>query len=130
MMKLMYNFLIDSYTISDNYFYNYVTMLLIGLLAYKISYLLIGKLFVYNLLDGYMQGHILHWLLRLPIFLIIFSCCTSVINIYKKLCNYIFFDKKWLFVIIIGIYICCCILFEIICQHRKKIVKRRKNKRN
>lgn len=77
-------------------------MTIIGIIAFVIAYGLVGRLYNHHIIDGRGAGHVLHWIIRLFAFVIIFYLAATAIRIHSwfmKLPSY-----KWLIIgFIIGI---------------------------
>lgn len=82
-MKLLFNYLTNSFFILENPIYNYVIMGIIGVIAFKVAYSVVGDLYRIGIIEGCESGHVLHWLIRLVVFVIIFYIFATVVRIYK-----------------------------------------------
>lgn len=82
-MKYAFEYLTDSFSLLNNPIDDYVAMVIIGLIAYVIAYNLVGKLYSNNLIDGRRAGHILHWIIRLVVFVVTFYVAATVIRLYN-----------------------------------------------
>lgn len=75
MKKMLFELLISPLSISDNYVVNSIVIALIGFLAYKIAFKIVGDIGVRGGL-----GSLLHWIIRLLLFVLLWgSCCIAVI---------------------------------------------------
>ena len=61
---------------------NYVIMLAIGEIAFRVVRSLIGYAYYFDMIDGKVVGSILHWLLRLFMYILIAYVLRTVIAIY------------------------------------------------
>lgn len=108
-MKYAFEYLTDSFSLLNNPIDDYVAMAIIGFIAYVIAYNLVGKLYSYDWIDGRRAGHILHWIIRLVVFVVIFYSAATVIRLYNWFHSLP--DYKWLIIgisvgtIIIGIIV-------------------------
>jgi hypothetical protein len=57
-------------------------MAVVGFIAYIIAFLIVGRLYNADLIDGRGAGHVLHWIFRFLIFLIIYYAVATAIRIY------------------------------------------------
>lgn len=73
----------DSFSLLENPLDDYVIMAIIGIVAYGIAYSLVGKLYHYDIIDGRGVGQIMHWIIRLVVFVIIFYLVATAIRIYN-----------------------------------------------
>ena len=103
-MKYLFEYITDSFSLFDNPLNNYVAMAIIGVIAYRIAYNLVGRLYIFDIIDGRVAGHILHWSIRLIVFAIIFYLVATTIRIYDwftELPSY----KWWIIGFVIGVSI-------------------------
>lgn len=82
-MKFLFEYIVDSFSLLENPLDDYVVMAIIGIISYAIAYGLVGKLYNYHMIDGRGAGHILHWIIRLIVFVIIFYLAATTIRIYN-----------------------------------------------
>ncbi|WOO35799.1 hypothetical protein R2R35_18635 [Anaerocolumna sp. AGMB13020] len=85
MIKLIFNFVIDQFTLFDNYLYNYIAMGIIGFIAFAIAYRIVGKLYDNDIIEGSSIGSILHWIIRLVVCTALFLIGSFVIWIVKAI---------------------------------------------
>ena len=81
-MKLIYEYFTNSLALLDNPIDNWMVMSIIGVLAYLIAFKVVGKLYIFDVISGRLAGHILHWIIRLFTFVIIFCMTAVAIRIY------------------------------------------------
>lgn len=84
MLKLAFEYLTDSYSLLDNPLNNYMIMVVVGMIAYMIAYNIVGWFYRTDLIDGREAGHVLHWVIRLFVFVAIYYACATVIRIYYR----------------------------------------------
>lgn len=72
MSKLLFEYLTEPFSLSDKPMKNYILMALVGFLAYLIAYNFVGKLCRNGSVFLCDAGSILHWMIRLVAFVIIF----------------------------------------------------------
>lgn len=82
-LKYLFEYIVDSFSLLENPLDDYVVMAIIGIIAYGVAYSLVGKLYNYDIIDGRGAGHILHWIIRLIVFVIIFYLVATAIRIYN-----------------------------------------------
>lgn len=85
MLKLVFEYLTDSYSLLENPVDNYIIMTAVGFIAYVIAYNIVGWFYQTDMIDGRSIGHILHWIIRFMVFMAIYYVFTTVIRIYKWL---------------------------------------------
>ncbi len=75
MKKMLFELLISPLTISDNYYLNSIIISLIGLIAFKVAFKVVGDI---GARGGI--GSLLHWTIRFIVFIFLWSvCCIAVI---------------------------------------------------
>lgn len=103
-MKYLFEYITDSFSLLENPLDNYVVMTIIGIIAYGIAYGLVGRLYNYDIIDGRGAGHILHWIIRLIVFAIIFYLAATAIRIYNWFMDLPSY-KWWITGLVIGVSI-------------------------
>lgn len=83
MLKMMFEYLTDSYSLLENPIDNYIIMAVVGFIAYLIAYNIVGWLYHTDMIDGRGAGHILHWIIRLIVFVAIYYAVATAIRIYQ-----------------------------------------------
>lgn len=78
MKKLLFELLISPLSISDNYYLNFIIMALIGLVAFRIAFKVVGNL-------GFRGGigSLFHWTIRFFVVVLLCSSCCIVISAVK-----------------------------------------------
>lgn len=103
-MKYLFEYITDSFSLLENPLDDYVVMAIIGIIAYGIAYGLVGRLYNYDIIDGRGAGHILHWIIRLIVFVIIFYLAATAIRIYNWFMDLPSY-KWWIIGLVIGVSI-------------------------
>jgi hypothetical protein len=83
MLKLIFTFVTDQFTLFDNYLYNYISMGIIGIIAFAIAYGIVGRLYDDGMISGSGIGSVLHWTIRLIVCTALFLCVSFVIWVVK-----------------------------------------------
>lgn len=83
MLKLAFEYLIDSYSFLENPIDNYIIMAVVGFVAYLIAYNIVGWFYRTDMIDGRGAGHILHWIIRFIVFVAMYYVVATVLRIYK-----------------------------------------------
>lgn len=78
----LFEILTGDVAVCDNVLMNYVIMLVIGEIAFRVARSLIGYAYHSDMIDGKAVGSILHWLLRLFVYILIAYVLRTVIAIY------------------------------------------------
>ena len=89
MKKTIFDLIIASFSLFENPIYNYISMTIIGLIAFKLAFGIVGK----SELRGE-AGSIVHWIIRFLAFVFIWFVCSILIKLITFIMN------NWLVVII------------------------------
>ena len=84
-LKPLFEILTGDIVIFDNIIYNYIALLGVGEIAYRIAYQLVGCLYDEGIIDGKSIGSIIHWGLRVIAYLGTAYLIKIIICIYKLL---------------------------------------------
>lgn len=71
------------YVLFDNVIYNYIILSIIGVIALKVAWNFVGKLYDYGIIIGKSSGSIIHWTIRLMIFTVLFYILSGIIWLTK-----------------------------------------------
>lgn len=115
-MKLLFEYLISSFSLFEDPIKNYVAMAIVGYMAYIIAYDEVGLLYRLGLINGRESGHILHYIIRLIAVLVIFFICSVAIRAYNWFHDLPVY-KWWVIASVVGIFtiallVKICILFK------------------
>jgi len=78
MNKLLFELLISPLSVSDNYYLNYIIITIAGVIAFNVAFKVVGDI---GIRGGF--GSLLHWTIRLFVFVFLFRICSLVISIIK-----------------------------------------------
>lgn len=84
MKKMFFELLISPLTISDNYFVNYIIIGLIGFVAFKVAFKIVGDIGLFGEV-----GSILHWIIRFVTFFLLWFVCCMITEITKFIISHI-----------------------------------------
>lgn len=84
MKKMFFELLTSPLTISDNYFVNSIIIGLIGIIAFKVAFKIVGDIGLFGEV-----GSILHWIIRFVTFFLLWFTCCIVIEITKFIISHI-----------------------------------------
>ena len=87
-LKPIFEIVTGEYILFDNIIYNYIAMAIIGLIAYRIAWKCVRKLYNNDIISGKGIGSITHWTIRLIVFSLIFYVCSFFIWITKFIYTY------------------------------------------
>ena len=83
-MREFYSLIFEQITgnlnISESFIDNYIIIAIIGFVAFIVAYRLVGKMFNIGLITGRNSGSFFHWIIRLFVFIILFSVIKFAIN--------------------------------------------------
>ena len=101
-LKPLFEILTGEVAVCDNILLNYVIMLGIGEIAFQAAHSFVGDAYRADMISGKSAGSILHWIIRLFIYVLIAYLLRAVIAIY------LFFTSipDWVWLCIIGITSC------------------------
>ena len=71
------------YVLFDNVIYNYITLSIVGIIALKVAWDFVGKLYDYGIIMGKLSGSIIHWTIRLITFIVLFYILSGIIWLTK-----------------------------------------------
>lgn len=91
-LKPIFDILTGDVAVCDNVLYNYLVLLLVGEIAFRCAYSLVGDAYRSGVIGGRAAGSILHWIIRLPIYLVIAYILRTGIWVY----NFIIAIPTWI----------------------------------
>ena len=83
MLKVIYKYYIESFSILDNPLYDCIILVLVGLATLYISYRMVGMLYCENIIVSRKIGSILHWGIRFIVFSVICFTLDKAVRLYK-----------------------------------------------
>lgn len=81
-MSLLFDFIVDPLGLPIDWYYEYIIMAVVGLLAYELAFEKTGNLIARGIVSRGFGGSIAHWIIRLLFFVIIWAIIRAVIWIY------------------------------------------------
>ena len=81
---MIFELLTSPLTISNNYFVNSIIIGLIGFVAFKVAFKIVGDIGLFGEV-----GSILHWIIRFVVFFLLWFVCCIVTKITKFIISYI-----------------------------------------
>lgn len=82
MLKFTFEYLTDSFSLLENPIDDCIIMGAVGVIAFLIAYNIVGWFYQTDIIEGGEAGHILHWIIRLIVFVIIYYAVATAIRIY------------------------------------------------
>ena len=122
MLKLLFEFLTSSFSVSENPISNYIIMAVVGYIAFLMAYNIVGWFYYTDIIEGKGVGQILHWVIRLFIFVIIYLIAAVAIRIYKWVMGIPMYVWWVVMIIIIGIILIVAIA-NLILNRKDKVIK-------
>ena len=83
MFKIVFEFLIEPLGLPIPWYWEYIILAIIGLIAYTIAYEKVGNLYGAGLISGRTSGSFFHWLYRFVIFAILWALTYAFILLIK-----------------------------------------------
>lgn len=118
-LKPIFEMITGEYVMFDNIIYNYIIMTVIGLFAFGIAWRCVEKLYDNNIISGKNLGSLIHWIIRVVVFVALFY----IFNLLIWLTKFIYIHRQ-----IICTIICSIVIHAIIIRIIYKIIKRKNNK--
>lgn len=120
MFKPFFELLTEPLGLPIEWYYEYIILAVIGVIAYGIAYSKVGNMYRGGFIDGRTSGSFFHWLIRLIIFALLWVVTYGVIWLGKLIIT------NWQSILIaggsiIGIATICAITVFIV--RKKKVVK-------
>lgn len=81
-LKPLFEIITGEVAVCENVLLNYILIIIIGEIAYRLSYYLVGKAYSSDLIHGRKTGSFLHWIIRLPVYLFAAYLLRGIIAIY------------------------------------------------
>lgn len=106
-LKPIFNYLISDLNLFDDLILNTLLLAIIGFIAFRVAFKIIGLLYDIGFLRSRESGSVLHWTLRLIIFVLIFKVFTYLIFIVK----FIFSIPVWFLFSIVFLIIIVFLLY-------------------
>lgn len=84
MKKLIFELLTSPLTVSDNYFVDSIIIGLIGIIAFKVAFKIVGDIGLFGEF-----GSILHWIIRFVTLFLLWFACSVFIGVTKFIISHI-----------------------------------------
>ena len=118
-LKPIFEIVKGEYILFDNVVYNYITLSLVGIIALKVAWDFVGKLYDYGLIMSKSSGSIIHWTIRLITFIVLFYILSGIIWLTK----FIYLHKTES-IIILSSSVIVIILYKFIQKvYKKDVIK-------
>lgn len=115
-LKPLFEILTGEVAVCENILLNYAIMLGVGEIALHAAYCLVGDAYRSGTISGKSAGSILHWIIRLLIYVLIAYLLRAAIAIYL----FIFSIPGWIWICIVGITSFLSIAFWVYRKYTQK----------
>jgi hypothetical protein len=85
MFKLIFDWIVDQYTLFENPLYNWIGMGIIGVIGFVIAFRFVGALYDDGLISGRFLGKIFHWTIRLIVVSLLVVAVGGIIWVIKTI---------------------------------------------
>ncbi len=108
-LKPIFEMITGEYVLFDNVIYNYITLSIVGIIAFKVAWNFVEKLYDYGIIMSKSSGSIIHWTIRLITFIVLFYILSGIIWLTKFIYLY-----KTAIIIILASSVIFMILYKFI----------------
>ena len=112
MFKPFFEFLTEPLGLPIEWYYEYIILAVIGMIAYGIAYSKVGDMYRGGLIDGRTSGSFFHWFIRLIIFAVLWAVTYGVIWVGKLII------ENWIISLIVIGAIVAVALLTLFCVRR------------
>lgn len=82
-LKPIFDMITGDFKVYDGVIENYYAMAFIGLVAFLIAYWIVGLLYSDGAIEGSILGSILHWGIRIVVFIVVFNAFLAVASLVR-----------------------------------------------
>lgn len=118
-LKPIFDILTGDVAICNNVIYNYLILVIVGEIAYRFSYSIVGYAYDNRIIRKKESGSVLHWAIRCVIYVIIAYFLCALIWVY----NFVLIIPHWIWWFLV-LSIIGTMIFVIVFKH----IKNQKNK--
>lgn len=83
MMKMLVQYITDSFSLLENPIEDILVMKIVGALAFLVASGVVGRLYRSRDIDGRAAGSLLFWIIYLAVFSFVFLACATLIRVYN-----------------------------------------------
>lgn len=109
-LKPLFEILTGDITICDNILCNYLFLLIIGELSYCVAYRSVGNLYNSGAITGRSVGSIIHWVIRIPFFIL----AAYILRFFIWLYTFVTSVPPQVWWALLAILLICIILFIVL----------------
>ena len=118
LLKPIFEIITGEYTLFNNVLYNYIAMTIVGIIAFKIAWDFVHRLYDWGIISGSNSGSFIHWSVRTIAFIVVFYIFSLIIWLTKFIYTY-----RFVILIVLGIVTLFIIIFKIIKNRKYNISK-------
>ncbi|MDR0957786.1 MAG: hypothetical protein LBM16_01045 [Clostridiales bacterium] len=100
-LKPIFELKTGEFELFGNILYNYIAMGIIGLIAFAVAFEVVGKLYANDMISGRTSGSIIHWIVRLVVFIVLFY----VFSLFIWLIKFIISIPWWVWLIVSIVFV-------------------------
>jgi hypothetical protein len=82
-LKPIFEWLVGHFQLFENPLYDSFVMMIMGGFSYVVAFRFVGKLYDEEFIDGRIMGSIIHWVVRLIVFTVLFVLGSIAIRLYN-----------------------------------------------
>lgn len=82
-LKPLFELITGDFALFGNVIYNYIAMSVVGLIAFAVAWRCVGWLYRDDIIDGRGIGSIIHWIVRLIVFVVVFLVFDGLLWLYR-----------------------------------------------
>ena len=110
-LKPIFELVTGEFMLSNNIIYNYIALTIIGLIAFSVAWRFVGSLYDMDIINGKFIGSIIHWTVRVIVFIVVFYVFSFVLWLIKFILSVPFWT--WIVVVLgVIIFIVLCVLLK------------------
>lgn len=125
-LKPLFDILTGDVAVMDNVIYNYLIMLVVGEIAFRVAWSFVGDLYRMGAIDGKASGSIIHWIIRL----IAYVVCAYIIRGGIWIYEFMVAVPHWIWRLLLGILVVGVLAMIAIILLRKRKVRLPDDTRN
>lgn len=82
LLKPLFEILTGEISVCDNIVYNYIVLLVVGEIAFRIAFQFVRNLYMDGIIEGKCVGSLLHWIFRFFIYVVVAYVIEGTIKLY------------------------------------------------
>lgn len=125
-LKPLFDVLTGNVAVMDTVLYNYLIMLVVGEMVFRVAWSFVGDLYHMGAIGGKASGSIIHWIIRLIAYII----CAYVIRGSVWLYGFMVAVPHWIWWLLFGILVAIALAIIAIILFRNRKVRSPDDTRN